>query len=458
MKTQLLSLKSFTLLFLLGSLIFLSSCEEEPDLIGLEKLQNEKLGVEFSDTSSIIAYSVYDDSLRTDNYSACLLGTFNDPVFGTTSASIFTQLRLSNLSPSFGTSPLLDSLVLYLPYSGSYQAETMGDLQVKVYEVDQKMYIDSVYYSDRLLSYKPNLLADLTFTPKPKDSVTINGVKYPPMLQIKLSSTLGNALLASNSSNFTDNDKFTDYFRGLFIEAMPLGNQENKGSILYFNLLSSYANMSLYYKKNSSDTISNKFNFVINDKCAKYTNFNHYGYIGSGGTLAAKDTLKKQIGAFGYTKDTTLGQKKLYLQSMGGVKVNVKFPFLRDLIKNQKIVINEAVLVIKNDDVDDKNVPPSLLTILKKLASGKTEFLPDIYEGAAFFGGSYNSTTKEYRMRITRYFQQMLNKTDVEYSLENGLVMLIDSRRTTANRFVFKGTDKSLAGRMKLELKYTIIK
>ncbi len=455
MKTQLLSLKSFTLLFLLGSLIFLSSCEEEPDLIGLAKLQNEKLGVVFSDTSSIIAYSVYDDSLRTDNYSACLLGTFNDPVFGTTSASIFTQLRLSNLSPSFGTSPTLDSLVLYLPYSGSYQAETMGDLQVKVYEVDQKMYIDSVYYSDRLLSYKPNLLADLTFTPKPKDSVTINGVKYPPMLQIKLSSTLGNALLASNSTNLLNNDNFTDFFRGLFIKAMPLSTtQENKGSILYFNLLSSYANMSLYYKKNSNDTISNKFNFVINDKCAKYTNFNHYGYIGSGGTLAAKDTLKKQIGAVGYVKDTTLGQKKLYLQSMGGVKVNFKFTYLRDLIKNQKIVINEAVLVIKNDDIDDKNTPPSLLTVLKKLASGKTEFLPDIYEGAAFFGGSYNSTTKEYRMRITRYFQDMLNTTTPDY----GLVMLIDSRRTTANRFVFKGTDKSLTGRMKLELKYTVIK
>jgi hypothetical protein len=455
MKTQLLSLKSFTLLFLLGSLIFLSSCEEEPDLIGLAKLQNEKLGVVFSDTSSIIAYSVYDDSLRTDNYSACLLGTFNDPVFGTTSASIFTQLRLSNLSPSFGTSPTLDSLVLYLPYSGSYQAETMGDLQVKVYEVDQKMYIDSVYYSDRLLSYKPNLLADLTFTPKPKDSVTINGVKYPPMLQIKLNSTLGNALLASNSTNLLNNDNFTDFFRGLFIKAMPLSTtQENKGSILYFNLLSSYANMSLYYKKNSNDTISNKFNFVINDKCAKYTNFNHYDYIGSGGTLAAKDTLKKQIGAVGYVKDTTLGQKKLYLQSMGGVKVNFKFTYLRDLIKNQKIVINEAVLVIKNDDIDDKNTPPSLLTVLKKLASGKTEFLPDIYEGAAFFGGSYNSTTKEYRMRITRYFQDMLNTTTPDY----GLVMLIDSRRTTANRFVFKGTDRSLAGNMKLELKYTIIK
>ena len=212
--------------------------------------------------------------------------------------------------------------------------------------------------------------------------------------------------------------------------------------------------MSLYYKKNQIDTVSNKFNFVINDKCAKYTNFNHFGYIGSNSTHPADIDFQKQLGVGGYAKDTSLGQKKLYLQSMGGVKVNFKFPYLRDLIKNQKIVINEAVLVIKNDDIDNKNTPPSLLTILKKLADGKTAFLPDIFEGSSFFDGTYNSTTKEYRMRITRYFQEMLNTNASDY----GLVLLIDSRRTTANRFVFKGTDKSLAGRMKLELKYTIIK
>ncbi len=153
MKTQLPSLKNFTLLFLLGFIIIFSSCEEEPDMIGISvQSQDERLGVEFSDTTTIVAYSVFDDSLRTDNYSANLLGNFNDPTFGTTSAGIFTQIRLSTLSPSFETTATLDSLVLYLPYSGSYQTDpaTMDDLQIKLYELDDKMFIDSIYYSDRL--------------------------------------------------------------------------------------------------------------------------------------------------------------------------------------------------------------------------------------------------------------------------------------------------------------------
>jgi hypothetical protein len=324
-----------------------------------------------------------------------------------------------------------------------------------VYEVDQKMAVDSIYYADRFLSTKSVEIGNLTFTPSPNDSVKINGIKYPPLLQIKLSASLGEALLKASAADLADNDKFTSFFKGLFINALPLNTtEENKGSILYFNLLSSLANMTLYYKKQATDTISTRYNFVINDKCAKYTNFNHYKYKGLNATLSASNDFKNQLGVDIPAPDTSLGQQKLYLQSMGGVKVNFKFPFLRDLIKDKKIVVNEAVLVIKNLDPNDKNAPPSLLTILKKLANGKTAFLPDIFEGSDFFGGTYKNG--EYRMRITRYIQEMLNTptTTPDY----GLVMLIDSRRTTANRFVFTGTDKTLANRMKLELKYTVIK
>ncbi len=464
MKTKLYSLTNFALFFLLGSMIVLSSCQKEPDLIGMGlQSDNEKLGLGFSDSTTIIAYSVFDDSLRTDNYSASLFGTYNDPIFGTTTASIFTQYRLSSLSPNFPIAASLDSLILYLPYSGSYQADnklaSISPLQLKVYEVADKMYIDSIYYSDRMLNVKTAEIGNLAFTPKPNDSSIIDGVKSAPVLKIKLSDTpdgiaLGKALLAAPSADLADNDKFTALFKGLFIKAFPLNTtMANKGSILYFNLLSSLANLRIYYKLAPSDTISTQFNFAINGNCAKFTNFNHYNYNGSNSTLTANSDFRNQLGV-NVPANINLGQQKLFLQSMGGVKVNFKFPYLRDLIKNQKVVVNEAVLVIKNDDTDNKNAPPTLLTILKKLASGKTEFLPDIFEGSAFFDGIYNTTTHEYRIRMTRYFQNMLNTTTEDF----GLVMLIDSRRTTANRFVFTGTDKTLANRMKLELKYTIIK
>jgi hypothetical protein len=434
--------------------ILLNSCDEEPDLIGLDlQPQSEKLGVAFSDTSTVFAYSLIDDSLRTDNYSLNLLGTYNDPIFGTTSASIFTQIRLSNNNVDFGNNPVLDSVILKLPYSGSYtynDITTKLDKQhIKIYEVSEKIYIDSVYYSDKVLNYDDvNELGDLVFTPAPKDSVSINGVKYPPLLQIKLNSYFGNKLLNAGTANLIDNDKFTDYFKGLFIKALPLSTtQTNKGAILYFNLNSTLADLTIYYK-NSGDTTQKKYIFVINDKCSKFTNFNHYGY-----SNASLD-LKKQLG-IGMPADTTEGFKQLYLQSMGGVKINLKLPYLRNWVKDRKVVINEAVLVLSNIDVNDNNTPPKLLTLLRKLSSGKTAFLPDyIDEGSSFFDANYNSSKREYRIRITRYIQYMLNTTDTDY----GLVMLIDSRRTTANRLIIRGTDKTFSDRLKLEIKYTLIK
>lgn len=448
-------IKSLIKSLVLACLLFFSySCDDEPDLIGLDlQPQSEKLGVAYSDTSTVVAYSLIDDSLRTDNYSLNLLGTYNDPVFGTTSASIFTQLRLSNNNVDFGTSPSLDSIILRLPYSGSYtyndNSSRLVKQHIKIYEVNEKIYIDSVYYSDKVLNYDDvNELGNLIFTPAPKDSVLVNGVKYPPLLQIKLNSYFGNKILNAGTTNLIDNDKFTEFFKGLYVKSLPLSTtQPNKGAILYFNLNSTLAELTLYYK-NSSDTVQKKYTFVINDKCSKFTNFNHYGYSD------ASIDLKKQLG-IGMPADTSEGLKKLYLQAMGGVKINLKFPYLRNWVQGKKVVVNEAVLVLKNVDIDDKNTPPQLLTLLRKLSSGKTAFLPDyIDEGSSFFGANYNSSKREHRIRITRYVQYMLNTSDTDY----GLVMLVDSRRTTANRLIIRGTDKNLTDRMKLEIKYTLIR
>lgn len=452
MKTQINRIiKPLILIFVT---VFFFSCEEEPDLIGLDlQPQSEKIGVAFFDTTKVIAYSLIDDSLRTDNYTLNLLGTYNDPVFGTTSASIFTQIRLSNNNVDFGNNPTLDSVILRLPYSGSYSYNDNNlksvKQHIKVYEVSEKMHIDSIYYSDKVLNYDDvNELGSLIFTPAPKDSVSINGVKYPPLLQVKLNSYFGNKLLSAGTSNLIDNDKFTEFFKGLFIKTLPLSTtQTNKGAILYFNLNSTLAELKLYYK-NQGDTTQKKYTFVINDKCSKFTYFNHYSYAD------ASFDFKKQLG-IGMPADTSEGSKKLYLQAMGGVKIFLKFPEVRNWVKGKRIVVNEAVLVIKNIDIDDNNTPPQLLSLLRKLSSGKTAFLPDyIDEGASFFGATYNSSKREYRIRITRYIQYLLNTTDPDY----GLVMLVDSRRTTANRLILRGTDRSFSDRLKLEIKYTLIK
>ncbi|MCX6231853.1 MAG: DUF4270 family protein [Bacteroidetes bacterium] len=482
MKKLFITLKTLALFSLFGLILSFASCVKEPDLVGLSlQSPNEKIGLEFSDTSTIIAYSVIDDSIRTDYDindilmariyilngkqvpAYCvdkMLGTYNDPVFGTTSASIFTQYRLSTISPNFPiTQNHCDSIILYLPYSGIYKASDNTSksypLQIKVFQLNQKMSLDSSYYAERVLDYNSIAVANTTIMPNTTDSVTYDGVKYPPLLKIKLDNSFGDKFL-QNPNFLLDNDVFTSNFKGLYIQSLPLNTtQDNKGAMVYFNLISTqFANLSIYYKKNATDTFSTKYNFVINDQSPKYTHFDHYNYSGSNGTLSAETDFKKQLGLGGFIKDTTLGTQKLYLQSMGGVKVNLKFPNLRSSFKDKKVVINEATLVLKNIDANTYNTAPPLIGLFKKLTGRSFDILPDHLEGFSFIDGSYNATTKEYRIRITRYVQYLLNYMDTDY----GLDLVIDRKKSIANRFVFGGTDKSLANRMKLELKYTVIK
>ncbi|MFA5781348.1 MAG: DUF4270 family protein, partial [Bacteroidales bacterium] len=129
-------------------LSFLFSCEE-PDIVGLEvQPPNDKMDVVFCDTITLVAYSVKEDSIRTDETVYNLLGSNYDPIFGKNSASFYSQARLSSNNANFGSNPVLDSIVLSLLYKGIY-GDTSAQQTVKVYELAENIYKDSVYYSNR---------------------------------------------------------------------------------------------------------------------------------------------------------------------------------------------------------------------------------------------------------------------------------------------------------------------
>ncbi|HPT04584.1 MAG TPA: DUF4270 family protein, partial [Bacteroidales bacterium] len=133
-----------SVIVLFSSLFF--SCQKEPDKLGLGITPvGDRLNLRYCDTSTVIAYSVYDDSVRTDQVSPTLLGSIYDPVFGKTVASIYTQLSLSEYDYDFGTQPILDSLVLQLQYKG-YYGDTTTPMTVKIYEMADTLSLDSVYY------------------------------------------------------------------------------------------------------------------------------------------------------------------------------------------------------------------------------------------------------------------------------------------------------------------------
>ena len=438
-----------TLLMGILLVLVLFSCKKDPYEVGISLLPaTDTLNIKVTDTCTIQAFSVRQDSIRSDKSTLLTLGSMLDPVFGKITTSLYTQLLLSSEGVDFGKSPTLDSLVLMLAYSTHY-GDTLARQNVKVYELSDNLYYDSIFYTNKTLGTYPTLLADKDFTPRPSDSIKLYKTKVAPHLRINLSNLtkyLGNKILQAPTASLATNTAFIAFMKGLYIKSTPASDHH---AILNFEITSGMSKMVVYYH-NQTDPKNDSLNFdiPINTTCGRFTHVDHNSY------LEASTDLKQQI----INRDSVQGSRQLFLQGMAGVKVKVKFPFMKDMGKGKKIAINEAMLEMTNVESDTTFAPPTSLLLLRQDSIGRIANMVDLNEGTGYFGGSYNPTTRSYRFRITQHIQKIIQNA---YSTHFDVYLVVDnpiSSILSPNRIVLNGTDKQFgASRLRLKVTYTIL-
>jgi len=402
-------------------IVIIAGCKKDPSSIGVNvQPPGDFTKTFFTDTITLTAFTVKDDSITSDERTLNLLGSYIDPIFGLSTASFLTQFRAPS-TPLFDTSFHADSLVLYLKYN-SYYGNIFTPQNIVVYELTSPIYIEDTIYSNKNVSqfYNNSIeIANKTFIPNPNDD----------SLAIKLSYSLANKIFKTQGANFSDN------FKGLYIKATDVSSG---GAILYFDLLSSKTKLTLYYK-NSTETLN--YSFVVNSSCARFNLFNH-DYTNAVFNSHLNDTINED--------------NVVYIQSMAGVKVKVKFPYIQNLkTLLGTIAINKAELII--NDVSDEFSDVSIYTLPAKLLalmpadSGRYNFLPDYNVSTSYFDGNYYSTDKLYKFNITRYIQKLI---DNEYKNKiPGIYLFTSENRISARRAVLTSGKNSKP--MKLLITYT---
>ncbi len=440
----------FRILNVLASLLILIflvySCKKDPYQVGINLLPpSDTLNVKTSDTASFVAYSVLQDTVRTDETALSILGSLMDPVFGSTTASFYMQYWLSEEAPDFGTNPGLDSIVLRIPY-GKIYGDTNALQTLKIYELSENIYYDSSYYSNRSAETYGVPLANYTFKPAPKDSVTVGGVKLPPHIRINLNNLtkyFGNKLLNAPATSLSTNVNFLEFMKGLYIES---ARAQSGGALLSFDPTSTLSNIVMYYHNATTDSL--QFSFLGVPHSARFNHFDHNHY------LNAEPELRQQV----LQHDTTLGKNNLYIQGLSGVRVRLRLPFINNFMKSGKIAVNSAVLTIKNAETDTTLQPPVKLTLVLVDSAERVGFLIDENEGTLYFGGSYNTSARTYKFRITRHMQQILDGKIKNYDM---YLMANDptSNVLVSNRVVLTGTNPQIPAfsddRIKLQVIYT---
>jgi len=433
---------------------FLLNACKEPDDIGLNiQPQGDMLNVEFSDTTSIEAYTVIDDSIITSSANLNLLGSIYDPIFGVVNASFATQLEPLSSNIHFGTNPVVDSMVLILAYNSYYgdTSVTSPPTVVKVYQLTGALPNNDSIYSNYAIQYDNNLeLASYSFHPTPTTPYRIDPTNYAPQIRIRLNDNFAQSFINAADTNsttgvYTSIAKFQEFLKGLYITTIPV-TSISEGAICYFDLkktqnASLVSRLNLYYH-NSLDTIQLGFGVKLNS--VKFNKFEHYNFNN------ASPLLKAQING-----NKTLGDSLLYIQSMAGLSIKLKFPYLQNWYNKGKILINRAELVFSAEEIGtylDDYYASTTLSLPGNDTLSHLYFLIDYYSSS--FGGTYDKTKKEYHFNITRQIQSFLYNNNHK----TGLYLTVSGRAVNASRVVIKGRHKNnnnFPGRLRLNLTYT---
>jgi hypothetical protein len=431
----------FAALLIIITAGILTNCKDDDNELGLEiQPTSDKLNIATTDTTSIIAYSQLVDSIKTDETSLSLLGSMVDPVFGLSTASFYTQVRLSSAAFSFGTTPLPDSLVLMLDYD-SFYGDSTAPVTVRVYELDAQLLIDTTYYSNESKAVKSTLLAEKTFVPDFVDSIAVYDDTLAPHLRINLTDitvSLALKLLEAPTDSMETNSSFLNYFYGLYVEAVPANSG---GQVIAFNLTSGLSKMVLFYNNATSDSL--QFQYSINSNCARFGHFDHDYSLGS-------SDFKAQV----IDKDTTLGKNILFEQALAGVKTFIRLPNITNYYANGSIAVNEARLFLSGAETEPVLTPATQLVLVKK-TEDSYDYLTDQTIGATYFGGTYDEDNNGYWFRITQTVQDLMRSTDTDYGFE----LYISGGAINAQRVLLYGTDPAVPDtvdkKMKLVITYT---
>src|SRR5690606_2874332 len=138
----------------------------------------------------------------------------NDPVFGETRAGFYTQVRLSSNAVDFSSGGTLtnlqvDSVVLALVYADDQYGANFPQ-EYEVYELDEQLYSDSIYFSYRTIATKEEDLVtpeSQVQTPAPEDEVFLGGdtVGIDPQLRLGLDPAFGQMIIDAGGTSELSN-------------------------------------------------------------------------------------------------------------------------------------------------------------------------------------------------------------------------------------------------------------
>jgi hypothetical protein len=421
------------------SLAALFSCND-PTVIGSDLLSGDQLDIEFTDTLTLRARTVTNDSFTVwgptpngVNFQNFVFGDFQDPIFGRSVASIYSQFVTSTSLPRFEAGQVLDSVVLLVAYNKDLSYGKLDEpFTMEVYRMSEGLDADEKYINTDSFSVFPAPLASATFIPNLTDSLTVlepnadtmRAVKVVPHLRIRMDG--GGGIIDSifsqvDSATFANDSSFLELLKGFWLKPAS----QNHG-MLSFNMRNTNTALRYYYT-DGTDKKTYDFRIFTGNPVVLHQR-NYYAgsevaeYLAQGGEISNDSVL--------------------FMQGLNGVNIDFEIPYADEL---KDVIINKAELVLPirtlPNDTDDYGLVAQIYATERvtddSLAIVEDIFLANLSRPTEDFGnyfGGRPTTDGYYKLSLTAHLQRML-----EGNASKNLRLTVYVRSERAARLVLAG-------------------
>ena len=403
-----------------------TSCKKKKSPIGEEALPpGSVLSSSGVDTFQLLTYTIEEDSTVSMDPRFNLLGSYNDPVFGTVDASFYTQLTVEGFNPDFPADYTVDSVVMAFEFGGYYGE--ISEQTFEVFQVNEELTRDSSYLSSSNASTNgtPLVAGTGNILPDPLTEAVVGEDTLNPQLRIPLINSFGEYLmnLAANSS---DSETFLSGCQGLYFKVNNGMQSPGEGTILYLATTNPASKMTVYYTDNDTGD-SLEFDFLVS---GSLVDFNHI-------EINLSSNVQDVI------NNPPLGQDQYYAQTFKS-RAKIDFPSLNDIPKD--VIIHEATLEIPIDYYQGSDFyPSSVVTVSSEL------FEDDDRRYLISDNINFNDQKRAYVINLRTYVQNILKGEIVN----NGIIISPKVYNSTTERIIFNGPESVNKKQPKLNVVYT---
>ena len=442
-----------------GTILFLivafASCQEDLSTIGSEILGTESPNGILDESQTIIAYSKKLTPVQSNRLPAYQLGVYKDPVYGKSTISFLTQLKMESNDPKFGEDARVDSVFVYLPFfntstlvdsTTTYKLDSIyGSSPINITISESGYFLRDLdpddgfqkiqpYYSNQGPLFTSNLREELAtvegFIPRADGFILRKGEddeqKLVPGLRVSLPISYFQEKIIDKegTQELRNNNNFKNYLRGLYFQ---VNSPNNDGNLFIFDPTKAYVAIHYSFIKEEGSEERSQKTFKLNFGDVNVNTFEN-------------EQLPQNIQSNLDNPNTVAGNDNLYLRGGDGIISVVELfgndsdnngvPDELELLRAQKWLINEANLIfyVNQDLMPGGNNEPERIMIYDLKNSNvladyfvdPTNGLPPLDALTTHFGRLERGSDDKgqyYKLRITNHISNLINKDSTNVPL-----------------------------------------